>query len=141
MEIDKELLKGYIEPILLSVLRDGDMYGYEIAKRVREISGDQFELKEGTMYLALKRLEKNEFIEAYWGDDEESGGGRRKYYRLLYNGNKRYEQKYAEWLAVKSIMERFLERNAPNRELLSAKSTNGHHPDEDGQIKQGGETK
>ena len=58
MEINKEVLKGHIDTLILSLLHDRDMYGYEIAKFVREKSNEQFELKEGTLYLSLKRLEK-----------------------------------------------------------------------------------
>ena len=62
MEVNKEVLKGHIDTIILSLLHIRDMYGYEIAKLVREKSDEQFELKEGTLYLSLKRLEKNKWI-------------------------------------------------------------------------------
>lgn len=52
LELNKEVLKGHIDTLILSILRDKDCYGYEIAKNVRDRSS--FELKEGTMYLALK---------------------------------------------------------------------------------------
>lgn len=74
MEINKEILKGHIDTLILSLLHRRDMYGYELAKIVREKSDDQFELKEGTLYLSLKRLEKNEWVSSYWGmnkDQEE----------------------------------------------------------------------
>lgn len=58
MEVNKEVLKGHIDTIILSLLHSRDMYGYELAKLVREKSEEQFELKEGTLYLSLKRLEK-----------------------------------------------------------------------------------
>ncbi|KEO80818.1 PadR family transcriptional regulator [Tumebacillus flagellatus] len=107
MEIDKEILKGYVDTIILATLRERPLYGYELAKTVRERSLGSFELKEGTMYLALKRLEKNEFIESYWGDEEASGGGRRKYYRLRQAGEQRYLDKKREWQFVKQTMETF----------------------------------
>ncbi|MGE6684486.1 PadR family transcriptional regulator, partial [Paenisporosarcina sp. NPDC076907] len=55
MEVNKEVLKGHIDTIILSLLLKREMYGYEIAKYVREKSDSQFELKEGTLYLSLKR--------------------------------------------------------------------------------------
>ena len=108
MEINKEVLKGHIDTIILSLLHKNDMYGYEIAKFVREKSDNLFELKEGTLYLSLKRLEKNNWIESYWSD-EQGPGGRRKYYTLTSLGLDGYKGKYTEWLFVKKIIDSFLE--------------------------------
>lgn len=107
MEINKEVLKGNIDTIILSLLIDEDRYGYEIAKLVREKSDNQFDLKEGTLYLSLKRLEKNDWISSYWGD-EQGPGGRRKYYRLTPLGQESYQQKCKEWEFVKQIMDGFI---------------------------------
>ncbi|MCE4052063.1 PadR family transcriptional regulator [Bacillus sp. Au-Bac7] len=108
MEINKEVLKGHIDTLILSLLSKQDMYGYEIAKVVREKSKEQFELKEGTLYLSLKRLEKNEWITSYWGD-EQGPGGRRKYYKLTSLGKEGFEEKRSEWQFVKKIIDTFLE--------------------------------
>ncbi|WP_191556922.1 PadR family transcriptional regulator [Metabacillus idriensis] len=108
MEINKEVLKGHIDTIILSLLHSRDMYGYELAKLVREKSKDQFELKEGTLYLSLKRLEKNKWISSYWGD-EQGPGGRRKYYNLTSLGEEGFEEKRKEWQFVKNMMDSFLE--------------------------------
>ena len=106
--MNKEVLKGHIDTLILSSLHKKDMYGYEIAKLVREKSGEQFELKEGTLYLSLKRLEKNKWISSYWGD-EQGPGGRRKYYKLTSLGNEGFEQKRLEWEFVKKLIDTFLE--------------------------------
>ncbi|MGP4079411.1 PadR family transcriptional regulator [Pseudalkalibacillus sp. R45] len=108
MEINKEVLKGHIDTLILSLLDTRDMYGYELAKLVREKSDNQFELKEGTLYLSLKRLEKNKWITSYWGD-EQGPGGRRKYYKLTPLGQEGYEKKRSEWQFVKKIIDSFLE--------------------------------
>lgn len=108
MEIDKEILKGYIDTIILSLLQEKPLYGFEMAKKVREKSHNEFELKEGTMYLALKRLEYNGLVEYFWGE-EVSEGGRRKYYRILPLGRERLLQKKAEWEFVKKMINVFLE--------------------------------
>ncbi|WP_121614252.1 PadR family transcriptional regulator [Mesobacillus foraminis] len=108
MEINKEVLKGHIDTLILSLLHKKDMYGYELAKLVREKTNEQFELKEGTLYLSLKRLEKNKWIASYWGD-EQGPGGRRKYYALTPLGEKGFEEKRAEWKFVKNIIDSFLE--------------------------------
>lgn len=108
LEINKEVLKGHIDTLMLSLLNLRDMYGYELAKLVREKSDNQFELKEGTLYLSLKRLEKNEWIESYWGD-EQGPGGRRKYYKLTSLGKAGYQEKRKEWQFVKKIIDSFIE--------------------------------
>ncbi len=108
LEINKEVLKGHIDTIILSLLHNRDMYGFELAKLVREKSNEQFELKEGTLYLSLKRLEKNKWIESYWGD-EQGPGGRRKYYKITSIGKDGFEEKRLEWQFVKKIIDSFLE--------------------------------
>lgn len=108
MEVNKEVLKGHIDTLILSLLNSRDMYGYEIAKLVREKSEEQFELKEGTLYLSLKRLEKNKWISSYWGD-EQGPGGRRKYYKLTSLGKEGFEEKRKEWQFVKKMIDSFIE--------------------------------
>ena len=108
MEINKEVLKGHIDTLILSLLHRRDMYGYELAKIVREKSDNQFELKEGTLYLSLKRLEKNEWISSYWGD-EQGPGGRRKYYKLTPMGEEGFKEKRLEWEFVRDVIDSFLD--------------------------------
>ncbi len=106
MEIEKEMLKGYIDIIILSMLYKEDLYGYELAKRAKELTNNKFELKEGTLYLAFKRLEQSNFVKSYWGD--ESIGGRRKYYQLLKTGRNHLIQRKKEWGLLKQIIDIFL---------------------------------
>ncbi len=113
MEVNKEVLKGHIDTLILSLLNIKDMYGYELAKLVRERSDNQFELKEGTLYLSLKRLEKNKWIASYWGS-EQGPGGRRKYYQLTPLGKEGFEEKRMEWEFIKKIIDSFLEGGKNN---------------------------
>jgi PadR family transcriptional regulator, regulatory protein PadR len=113
LEVNKEVLKGHIDTLILSLLNRKDMYGYELAKFVREKSEVQFELKEGTLYLSLKRLEKNKWIESYWGD-EQGPGGRRKYYKLTPVGHEGFTEKRTEWQFLKKIMDSFLDGGGKN---------------------------
>ena len=110
MGINKETLKGHIDTLILSILKNGDCYGYQIAKDVRCISNNMLQLKEGTMYLSLKRLENKGLIESYWGE-EQGAGGRRRYYKLTKNGIEVLEYKKNEWRALRNIMDLFLGRN------------------------------
>ncbi len=111
MEFEKELLKGYIDIILISIVKEKPMYGYEIAKKVRDISGGAFDLKEATLYMALKRLEKQGVVEAFWGGEQEaSGGGRRKYYRLLTAGEERLHGSRQGWTIFRNFMDSLMGR-------------------------------
>ena len=56
------------------------MYGYELVKELEKRSGNEFSVKEGTLYPALHKLEKQEYIECYWQEQEK--GPARKYYRI-----------------------------------------------------------
>ena len=105
MELNKEVLKGHIDTLILSILKEKDCYGYEIAKQVREKS--EFELKEGTMYLALKRMESKKLIKSYFSN-EQSSGGRRKYYNLTEEGHEFLKIKKMEWRFIKKVMNQFL---------------------------------
>ncbi|WP_078598699.1 PadR family transcriptional regulator [Evansella clarkii] len=108
MQINKEVLKGHIDLIIMSLLHREDLYGYQIAKTIRETSHNNFDIKEATLYLSLKRLEKSELIESYWGADQ-GPGGRRKYYKITDAGREKFDAMQVEWRFLKEIMEYFLE--------------------------------
>jgi PadR family transcriptional regulator PadR len=108
LDIDKEMLKGYIESMLLSLLMKEDLYGYELSKRIKSLSNDTFELKEGTLYVVLKRLENNNLVCPYW-DDGQSGGGRRRYYKITTEGLIYLAKKKEEWSFFKTIIDAFFD--------------------------------
>ncbi|WDL96160.1 PadR family transcriptional regulator [Alicyclobacillus sp. ALC3] len=110
MEINTQVLKGHIDAIILALLADRDMYGYELAEEVQHRSNGDFQLKEGTMYVSLKRLEIAGLVESYWGGTE-GGGARRKYYHLRIAGHEQLAQRRAEWVFVKSVVDTFLGRD------------------------------
>ncbi|WP_238883718.1 PadR family transcriptional regulator [Clostridium sp. YIM B02551] len=109
MEFDKEILKGYIDTMIISVLLERDMYGYEIAKRIREKSKVNYEIKEATLYLSLKRLEKKGCLEGYWNDEEATGGGRRRYYKVTLEGKNLFKDKIREWSMLQELISNFME--------------------------------
>lgn len=100
--MNKEMMKGSIDILLLSLISREDLYGYEIAKRLKEKSNDLYSIGEGTLYPALQRLEKQKFIQAYWGDSE--SGGRRKYYRITEEGKKELSQKLNQWDVLNNLI-------------------------------------
>jgi PadR family transcriptional regulator PadR len=105
-KMSSDLLRGHTDTIILKLLSDGDKYGYEITKLVHEHSGQQYELKEATMYSSLKRLENDGHITSYWGD--ETQGGRRKYYRVTVSGRDLYNANKQNWDHAKQILDQLL---------------------------------
>ena len=105
-KISADLLRGHTDTMILKLLLDGDKYGYQISKVIYANSGEQYELKEATMYSSLKRLEKEASITSYWGN--ENLGGRRKYYKITDLGKNTYEQNKKNWEQAKQILERLL---------------------------------
>jgi len=92
----KQLKKGVLEIIILDLLTEKDRYGYEIIKDLIDRSGGYFELKEGTLYPLLYRLNGNGLIENYWGK-EMNDAARRKYYHLTEKGVMTLEKKKQLW--------------------------------------------
>ena len=105
-KMSSDLLRGHTDTIILKFLTDGDKYGYEITKLVYEYSDQQYELKEATMYSSLKRLQSDNHITSYWGD--ETQGGRRKYYRITPTGHRVYKENKQNWDYAKKILDTLL---------------------------------
>lgn len=102
MKINKELMKGSTSILILSLLENEDMYGYQISQLLKEKSENIFDLKEGTLYPMLHGLENENAVESYWFDAD--NGKRRKYYKITPNGRKLLKQKKEEWeLYIKAV--------------------------------------
>ena len=99
---DFTFLKGNIETIILCSLYNKDMYGYELAKSIKDRTQSQYEIKQPTLYSYLKRLEQDGYVYAYWGG--ESSGGRRRYYKLTEQGRADCEKFLAEWEYQRNVM-------------------------------------
>ena len=95
MKIEKSLLSGSTPMLVLSLLKDGDKYGYEMVEALAKRSDDTFQLKEGTLYPLLHTLEKNHYVTAY--TKQTPNGRERKYYRLTSDGQRYLEHKESEW--------------------------------------------
>lgn len=102
--MDKEIMKGSIDILLLSIVSKRDMYGYEMVKTLKENSNELYNMSEGTLYPALKRLENKLWIESYWENSDV--GSRRKYYRITEDGKKELERKLAEWNKVHNLIQK-----------------------------------
>ena len=104
--IHSDLIRGHIDTMILRVLLDGDSYGYEIIKTLFLRSGQRYELKEPSLYTSLRRLEKQGYIESYWGN--ESQGGRRKYYHMTNPGRAAYHTAIQEWVQARDLIDLML---------------------------------
>jgi PadR family transcriptional regulator, regulatory protein PadR len=94
--MDSRLLWGTVEMLILEVVSHGPTYGYEISQTVCGRSQGYFELKEGSLYPALHRLERQKLLASFW---REIDGRRRKYYKLTANGQAALAARKQEWLA------------------------------------------
>jgi len=92
--MDPKLFPGAIELLVLEVLSEGPSYGYEVTQTVLSRSGGRFELKEGSLYPALHKLEREKLLTAFW---QEAEGRRRKYYKLTAAGRKALGARKAAW--------------------------------------------
>jgi PadR family transcriptional regulator, regulatory protein PadR len=108
MAVAKDLVAASATPLILSILAEGDSYGYSIIKRVRELSGGKMEWTDGMLYPVLHRLEKQGFIESYMRPSET--GRRRKYYRLEEQGTKVLAEHKSQWLLVYGTLQQLWEK-------------------------------
>ena len=92
---ERELLKGSTDSLLLALVSERPMYGYEILREVERRSEGYFNMKEGTLYPALHRLERDGLVEGLWRTA--TGGQRRRYYAISRHGLQRLEQRRSEW--------------------------------------------
>ena len=108
MKIEKSLLSGSTPLLVLSLLKDGDKYGYEMVTELAKRSDNTFQLKEGTLYPLLHTLEKNGFVTAYL--QSTPSGRERKYYHLTEDGQSQLASKEQEWRffcrSVNMVLER-----------------------------------
>lgn len=94
MSVSKNLVSGSMTMLLLKLLSEKDMYGYEMISVLRERSENVFELKAGTLYPLLHSLEEKNLLESY---EQEFLGKVRKYYSITKEGRKLLEEKQEEW--------------------------------------------
>lgn len=104
-EISADLIRGHINTIILRTLYERDKYGYEIIDEIEKKSHGQYTLKQPTLYSALKRLENQGYIKAYWKTDEVSSGGRRKYFTLTELGREFSEKNQSEWEYSRTVID------------------------------------
>jgi PadR family transcriptional regulator PadR len=91
----RELMKGSTETLILSLLAEESMYGYQLVREVERRSSGYFRLKEGTLYPALHRIERDGLVRSTWVGM--SNGHGRRYYAVTEAGHQRLEAMLREW--------------------------------------------
>jgi DNA-binding PadR family transcriptional regulator len=107
MSFDKDLVRSMAEPIVLNLVDERPMYGYEIIKLVNERTDGAFEWKEGTLYPCLHRLESSGLISSQW--ETSDNGRQRKYYSISRKGKALLKDKVSEWADFSSAVNTLLD--------------------------------
>jgi PadR family transcriptional regulator PadR len=111
VEISSDVIRGYNDTMILSILLKEPSYGYEISKEIKNITEEKYIIKETTLYSAFTRMEKNGYIESFVASqDLEGNGKKRTYYRITEAGKEYYHTKCQEWELTKDVVEKFIEK-------------------------------
>ena len=102
-----QLSRGEFGLLILGLLGRREMYGYEIVAELRRASEGAIDLPEGTVYPALRRLERDGLIGGHWVDVV-GGAPRRRYYRLTEQGERALAAGREDWLRFKSAADAVL---------------------------------
>ena len=106
--MSRELKRGTIELVLLTLLGERERYGYEIVAAIEEGSGGRLEVRDGTLYPVLYRLEEAGFVAPRWETPER--GVPRKYYRITDEGKEEARRLRDEWREFAAALDAILDR-------------------------------
>jgi len=101
-----DILKGNTLTLILSLLEEQPMYGFQISREIERRSQGTLRFREGLLYPALHQLEREGLVEAEW--QSSSQGPRRKYYQLTSRGKREAEKQRKRWLAFSGAVNRVL---------------------------------
>jgi PadR family transcriptional regulator PadR len=93
--------------ILRTLLRRGEMHGYEIANAIQQVSEDVLQVEEGSLYPALQRMLLKGWVTAHWGVT--AGNRRARYYRLTAAGRKQLAAEFDQYRRIRGAIEKVLQ--------------------------------
>lgn len=102
-----DLIKGTLDVLILKTLSHGPLHGYGVSRSIRDRTSDGFQIEEGALYPALRRLEKRGYVEAEWGVTDT--GREAKFYRLTPAGTAELESEVRAWYRYVETMAQVLE--------------------------------
>lgn len=100
--------KGVIELCIMSILKQKDMYGYELSEYISR----KIDISDGTVYPILRKLKADGLVKTYLSED--SGGPPRKYYSLTQTGREEFEKDSSDWLSFAEIVTKMLKGENEN---------------------------
>lgn len=92
------LLQGTLDMLILKALAVGELHGLGVSRRIEQITGGTFDVKPGSLFPALHRMEEAGWLAAEWGESENNR--RAKYYRLTKSGRKQLESETRQWRRI-----------------------------------------
>ena len=107
MQLQRQIRKGSTPVLILSLLAEQPMYGYQIAQELERRSEGYFEMKEGLLYPALHQMERDGLLKSEWR--RVAGSRRRKYYFITQEGHKVLARSVAEWTTFTEELMRMIE--------------------------------
>jgi len=107
MQLQHQMRKGSTPLLILSLLAEQPMYGYQIARELEQRSEGYFEMKEGLLYPALHRMEQEGLLKSEWR--RVGGSRRRRYYSITDKGKKVLADSVAEWTTFTEKLMRVIE--------------------------------
>jgi PadR family transcriptional regulator, regulatory protein PadR len=102
VKLEKELVAASSVPLVLSILAEGESYGYAIIQRVKELSDGKIQWTDGMLYPVLHWLEDQGYVRSAWRESE--SGRRRKYYRLKPQGKQALREQQEQWQVVNTAL-------------------------------------
>ncbi len=103
---NSKLLTGTLDMLILKALMHGEMHGYGVAKRIRQLADDVLTVEEGSLYPALQRLTQQRLIKAGW--DVSENNQRARFYKLTRTGRKQLEVEEASWTRLSAAVSRVM---------------------------------
>jgi PadR family transcriptional regulator, regulatory protein PadR len=97
-----DLISGTLDLLILRVISLAPMHGWAVAQRIQQVSNEILQVRQGSLYPALHRLELHGWISAEWGESENNR--RAKFYSLTRSGRKKLQQQEAQWDRVSSAI-------------------------------------
>src|SRR5215472_12832842 len=97
-----ELLQGTLDMLILKAVSLGPLHGYGVLLRIQQISGNQLEIQQGSLYPALYRLEHQGLIASEWGESENKR--KAKYYRLTAAGKRKLQTEAEKWNRMADVI-------------------------------------
>jgi len=101
------LLQGTLDMMILKALAPGELHGLGISRRIEQITQGTFQVKPGSLFPALHRMEEEGWLASHWGESENKR--RAKYYSLTSTGRRHLEAETKRWGRIVVAITRTLE--------------------------------